>query len=112
MGGSAGEPSGVAGGPLGIPGGSVGPSTGGSVGAAGAVCGFETVAAPVFLDQRLEGNAAARLELHSWTTDAQASTMRADQVGKFVTPTLLGVGLRPALFHDGCAKSIEQRFGV
>jgi len=32
--------------------------------------------------------------------------------GKFVTPTLLGVGLRPALFHDGCAKSIEQRFGV
>ncbi|HEY3252851.1 MAG TPA: hypothetical protein VGJ91_02850 [Polyangiaceae bacterium] len=32
--------------------------------------------------------------------------------GSFVTPTLLGVGLRPALFHDGCAKSIEQRFGV
>ena len=32
--------------------------------------------------------------------------------GKFVTPTLLGVGLRPALFHDGCAKSIVQRFGV
>lgn len=32
--------------------------------------------------------------------------------GKFVTPTLLGVGLRPALFHDGCAKSIAERFGV
>ncbi|HEY0463534.1 MAG TPA: cytochrome-c peroxidase, partial [Polyangiaceae bacterium] len=32
--------------------------------------------------------------------------------GSFVTPTLLGVGLRPALFHDGCAKSIDQRFGV
>ena len=32
--------------------------------------------------------------------------------GTFATPTLLGVGLRPALFHDGCAKSIEQRFGV
>lgn len=32
--------------------------------------------------------------------------------GRFVTPTLLGVGLRPALFHDGCAKSIEQRFGA
>ena len=32
--------------------------------------------------------------------------------GMFVTPTLLGVGLRPALFHDGCAKSIVQRFGV
>jgi len=32
--------------------------------------------------------------------------------GKFVTPTLLGVGLRPALFHDGCAKSIVHRFGV
>ncbi|MEI9935946.1 MAG: cytochrome-c peroxidase [Pseudomonadota bacterium] len=32
--------------------------------------------------------------------------------GSFVTPTLLGVGLRPNLFHDGCAKSITQRFGV
>ncbi len=32
--------------------------------------------------------------------------------GSFVTPTLLGVGLRPALFHDGCAKSVVQRFGV
>jgi hypothetical protein len=32
--------------------------------------------------------------------------------GSFVTPTLLGVGLRPALFHDGCAKSIAERFGV
>jgi len=32
--------------------------------------------------------------------------------GSFVTPTLLGVGLRPNLFHDGCAKSISQRFGV
>ncbi|HYP76374.1 MAG TPA: hypothetical protein VER12_10475 [Polyangiaceae bacterium] len=32
--------------------------------------------------------------------------------GSFVTPTLLGVGLRPALFHDGCAKGIGQRFGV
>lgn len=31
--------------------------------------------------------------------------------GMFVTPTLLGVGVRPALFHDGCAKSINQRFG-
>lgn len=32
--------------------------------------------------------------------------------GAFVTPTLLGVGLRPALFHDGCAKTINERFGV
>jgi hypothetical protein len=32
--------------------------------------------------------------------------------GSFVTPTLLGVGLRPGLFHDGCAKSIVERFGV
>jgi len=32
--------------------------------------------------------------------------------GSFVTPTLLGVGLRSALFHDGCAKSVVQRFGV
>ena len=83
MGGSAGEPSGAAGGPLGRPGGSVGPSTGGSVGtvgAAGAGCGFETVAAPVFLDQMVEGNTPARLELYSWTTDAQASALRADRV--------------------------------
>jgi DNA-binding beta-propeller fold protein YncE/mono/diheme cytochrome c family protein len=32
--------------------------------------------------------------------------------GKFVTPTLRGVGLRPSLFHDGCAKSIADRFGA
>jgi len=31
--------------------------------------------------------------------------------GMFSTPSLLGVGLRPALFHDGCAKTIAQRFG-
>jgi mono/diheme cytochrome c family protein len=30
--------------------------------------------------------------------------------GKFVTPSLLGVGLRNALFHDGCAKSVSERF--
>ena len=32
--------------------------------------------------------------------------------GTFATPSLLGVGLRTALFHDGCAKNISQRFGV
>jgi CxxC motif-containing protein (DUF1111 family) len=32
--------------------------------------------------------------------------------GKFVTPSLLGVGLRNALFHDGCAKSVSDRFGA
>jgi mono/diheme cytochrome c family protein len=32
--------------------------------------------------------------------------------GKFVTPTLRGVGLRPAIFHDGCAASIAERFGA
>jgi DNA-binding beta-propeller fold protein YncE len=31
--------------------------------------------------------------------------------GQFSTPSLLGVGLRSALFHDGCAKSIAERFG-
>jgi YVTN family beta-propeller protein len=31
--------------------------------------------------------------------------------GQFVTPSLLGVGLRTALFHDGCAKSVADRFG-
>ena len=32
--------------------------------------------------------------------------------GVFSTPSLIGVGLRSALFHDGCAKNIEQRFGA
>ncbi|MES1176335.1 MAG: hypothetical protein ABUL62_18575 [Myxococcales bacterium] len=31
--------------------------------------------------------------------------------GMFSTPSLLGVGLRSALFHDGCAKTIADRFG-
>jgi cytochrome c peroxidase len=31
--------------------------------------------------------------------------------GQFVTPSLIGVGLRNALFHDGCAKSVAERFG-
>ena len=31
--------------------------------------------------------------------------------GRFVTPSLLGVGLRSPLFHDGCAKSVAERFG-
>jgi hypothetical protein len=32
--------------------------------------------------------------------------------GKFVTPSLLGVGLRAPLMHDGCAKDLKARFGV
>ena len=28
-----------------------------------------------------------------------------------VEPSLIGVGLRNALFHDGCAKSVAERFG-
>jgi hypothetical protein len=31
--------------------------------------------------------------------------------GMFSTPSLLGVGLRTSLFHDGCAKTIVERFG-
>lgn len=31
--------------------------------------------------------------------------------GLFSTPSLLGAGLRSSLFHDGCAKSIADRFG-
>jgi hypothetical protein len=31
--------------------------------------------------------------------------------GMFVTPSLLGVGLRSPIFHDGCAKSVSERFG-
>jgi mono/diheme cytochrome c family protein len=30
---------------------------------------------------------------------------------KFVSPSLIGVGLRAPLFHDGCAVSLEGRFG-
>jgi hypothetical protein len=30
---------------------------------------------------------------------------------KFVTPSLIGVGVRAPLFHDGCAVSLEGRFG-
>jgi cytochrome c peroxidase len=32
--------------------------------------------------------------------------------GPFSTPTLLGVGLRQPLFHDGCAPSLDARFGA
>lgn len=32
--------------------------------------------------------------------------------GVFVTPTLLGVGLRSPIFHDGCAKTVQDRFGA
>jgi mono/diheme cytochrome c family protein len=32
--------------------------------------------------------------------------------GPFQTPTLLGVGLRSALLHDGCAATLEARFGL
>jgi DNA-binding beta-propeller fold protein YncE/mono/diheme cytochrome c family protein len=31
--------------------------------------------------------------------------------GHFVTPSLLGVGLRAPLFHDGCAPTLRARFG-
>jgi hypothetical protein len=29
-----------------------------------------------------------------------------------VTPSLLGVGLRAPLMHDGCAKDLKARFGI
>jgi hypothetical protein len=32
--------------------------------------------------------------------------------GTFVTPSLLGVGLRAPLMHDGCAKDLKARFGI
>jgi cytochrome c peroxidase len=32
--------------------------------------------------------------------------------GRFETPTLLGVGLRSPLMHDGCAKTLRDRFGL
>jgi hypothetical protein len=42
-------------------------------------------------------------------TDNQLSDVGTG--GKFVTPSLLGVGLRSPIFHDGCAPSIAKRFG-
>jgi hypothetical protein len=32
--------------------------------------------------------------------------------GSFVTPALLGVGLRAPLMHDGCARTLKDRFGI
>jgi len=32
--------------------------------------------------------------------------------GAFVTPSLLGVGLRAPLMHDGCASTLAARFGI
>jgi mono/diheme cytochrome c family protein len=32
--------------------------------------------------------------------------------GPFVTPTLIGVGFRTPLFHDGCATTLAGRFGI
>jgi hypothetical protein len=32
--------------------------------------------------------------------------------GTFVTPSLLGVGLRAPLMHDGCARDLKARFGI
>ncbi|HEV8547774.1 MAG TPA: cytochrome c, partial [Polyangiaceae bacterium] len=32
--------------------------------------------------------------------------------GVFVTPALLGVGLRAPLMHDGCARTLRDRFGL
>ncbi len=32
--------------------------------------------------------------------------------GELITPTLIGVGLRAPLFHDGCAPNLDARFGL
>jgi cytochrome c peroxidase len=32
--------------------------------------------------------------------------------GLFYTPTLLGIGLRQAFMHDGCASTLRARFGL
>ncbi len=32
--------------------------------------------------------------------------------GQLITPTLIGVGLRKPLFHDGCAPNLDARFGL
>jgi mono/diheme cytochrome c family protein len=32
--------------------------------------------------------------------------------GTFFTPTLLGIALRDSFMHDGCAATLEQRFGI
>lgn len=32
--------------------------------------------------------------------------------GHYYTPTLIGIGLRDSFMHDGCAHTLEQRFGL
>ena len=42
-------------------------------------------------------------------TDNQAHDVGTGKA--FITPSLIGVGVRAPLFHDGCAASLEGRFG-
>lgn len=48
---------------------------------------------------------------HSGAQYTNNETVDVGTGGLFSTPSLLGVGLRSALFHDGCAKTIAERFG-
>jgi hypothetical protein len=48
---------------------------------------------------------------HQGPTFTDGQRYDVDTGGTFVTPSLLGVGLRAPLMHDGCAVSLRDRFG-
>jgi hypothetical protein len=49
---------------------------------------------------------------HSGPTFSDDQMWDVGTGGEFVTPSLLGVGLRAPLMHDGCARDLKARFGV
>jgi cytochrome c len=49
---------------------------------------------------------------HFGETYADGRSYDVGTGGMFYTPTLLGVGLRAHLMHDGCATNLTERFGV
>jgi hypothetical protein len=51
-------------------------------------------------------------ECHSGPTYSDERIYDVGTGGEFVTPSLLGVGLRAPLMHDGCAKDLRARFGL
>jgi DNA-binding beta-propeller fold protein YncE len=57
------------------------------------------------------GGAAACASCHSGPQLSDGKTHDVGTGGNFITPTLLGAGSRTPLMHDGCAKTLAERFG-
>jgi hypothetical protein len=49
---------------------------------------------------------------HSGTAYTDNKSYDVGTGGYYYTPTLLGIGLRGAYMHDGCARTLTQRFGI